>query len=101
MANSQDSHYLSLLALAERFRVQEPPNIKACVQCLQAVLTLQPPPKVEGRTHLQLGNLLLHYTTNTHLAKTHLEQAVSVFVISIECDLICTFSSEILRFIKS
>ena len=75
MANSQDAHYLSLLALAEKFRTQEPSNIKACVQCLQAVLTIQPPPKVEGRTHLQLGKLLLHYTTNINLAKTHLEQA--------------------------
>ncbi|KAL7641064.1 UNVERIFIED_CONTAM: hypothetical protein RMT77_008201 [Armadillidium vulgare] len=75
MANSQDSYYLSLLALAERFRTQEPANIKACVQCLQAVLTFRPPPKVEARTHLQLGNLFTQYTNNSQLARSHFEQA--------------------------
>ena len=76
MANSQDSYYLSLLALAERFRTEEPANIKSCVQCLQAVLTFQPPPKVEARTHLQLGNLFVQYTNNLDLAKSHFEQGV-------------------------
>ncbi|KAK8754548.1 hypothetical protein OTU49_016680 [Cherax quadricarinatus] len=75
MANSQDAYYLSLLALAEMFRTQEPANIKSCLQCLQAVLTFRPPPKVEARTHLQLANLLIHYTNNTELARDHLEQA--------------------------
>ncbi|XP_045603742.1 MAU2 chromatid cohesion factor homolog isoform X1 [Procambarus clarkii] len=75
MANSQDAYYLSLLALAERFRTQEPANIKSCLQCLQAVLTFRPPPKVEARTHLQLANLLIQYTNNTQLAQDHLEQA--------------------------
>ncbi|XP_071513355.1 MAU2 chromatid cohesion factor homolog [Panulirus ornatus] len=75
MANSQDAYYLSLLALAERFRTQEPANIKSCLQCLQAVLTFRPPPKVEARTHLQLANLLIQYTKNTQLARDHLEQA--------------------------
>lgn len=77
MANSQDSYYLSLLALAERFRTEEPANIKACVQCLQAVLTFKPPPKVEARTHLQLGNLFTQYTNNNQHAKSHFEEAVS------------------------
>ncbi|XP_066986043.1 MAU2 chromatid cohesion factor homolog isoform X2 [Macrobrachium rosenbergii] len=75
MANSQDAYYLSLLGLAERFRTQDPPNIKSCLQCLQAVLNLRPPPKVEARTHLQLANLLTQYTHNTQLARDHLEQA--------------------------
>ncbi|XP_076054832.1 mau2 sister chromatid cohesion factor isoform X2 [Oratosquilla oratoria] len=75
MAKSQDAYYLSLLALAERFRTQEPANIKACVQCLQAVLTFNPPPKVEARTHLQIGNLLTMYTNNIQLARNHLDQA--------------------------
>ncbi|KAK3867780.1 hypothetical protein Pcinc_026791 [Petrolisthes cinctipes] len=75
VANSQDSYYLSLLALAERFRTQEPANIKMCLQCLQAVLTFSPPPKVEARTHLQLANLLIKYTKNTQLAREHLELA--------------------------
>jgi len=75
MANSQDAYYLSLLALAECFRTQEPSNIKACIQCLHAVITLKPPPKVEARTHLQLANLLIQYTKNTVQARDHLEQA--------------------------
>lgn len=75
MANSQDTYYVSLLALAECFRTQDPINIKACLQCLNAVLTLKPPPKVEARTHLQLANLLIQYTKNTVLARDHLQQA--------------------------
>jgi len=75
MANTQDAYYLSLLALAECFRTQEPSNIKACIQCLHAVITLKPPPKVEARTHLQLANLLIQYTKNTVQARDHLEQA--------------------------
>ncbi|XP_050721504.1 MAU2 chromatid cohesion factor homolog isoform X1 [Eriocheir sinensis] len=78
MANPQDACYLSLLALAERFRTQEPANIKSCVQCLQAVLTFRPPPKVEARTHLQLATLLTQHTTNTQLARDHLQQAWSL-----------------------
>lgn len=77
MASSQDAWYLSLLGLAEHFRTSSPPMIKLCVQCLQAVFNFKPPPRVEARTHLQLGNILLTHTKNTDLAKTHLEQAVS------------------------
>lgn len=53
--------------------------IKECVQCLKAVFTFKPPPRVEARTHLQLGNILLTHTKNIDLAKTHLEQAVGYF----------------------
>ncbi|KAI4468593.1 hypothetical protein MML48_2g00000777 [Holotrichia oblita] len=75
MASSQDAWYLSLLGLAEHFRTSSPPMIKLCIQCLQAVFNFKPPPRVEARTHLQLGNILLTHTKNTDLAKTHLEQA--------------------------
>ncbi|KAF5304882.1 hypothetical protein FQR65_LT00766 [Abscondita terminalis] len=75
MASSQDAWYLSLLGLAEYFRTSSPPMIKMCVQCLQAVFNFKPPPRVEARTHLQLGNILLTHTKNIDLAKTHLEQA--------------------------
>ncbi|XP_034942842.1 MAU2 chromatid cohesion factor homolog [Chelonus insularis] len=75
MASQQDAWYLSLLGLAENFRTSNPPNIKACIQCLQAVFHFKPPPKVEARTHLQLGNILLTHTKNTDLARSHLEQA--------------------------
>lgn len=76
MASSQDAWYLSLLGLAEHFRTSSPPMIKLCVQCLQAVFNFKPPPRVEARTHLQLGNVLLTHTKNIDLAKTHLDQAV-------------------------
>ncbi|KAK6617232.1 hypothetical protein RUM43_005163 [Polyplax serrata] len=75
MASSQDAWYLSLLGLAENFRTSSPPNIKLCIQCLQAVFHFKPPPRVEARTHLQLGNILLTHTKNTDLARNHLEQA--------------------------
>lgn len=81
MASSQDAWYLSLLGLAENFRTSSPPNIKLCIQCLQAVFNFKPPPIVEARTHLQLGNILLTHTKNIDLAKNHLEQAVSVFIL--------------------
>lgn len=78
MASSQDAWYLSLLGLAEHFRTSNPPHIKHCIQCLQAVFFYTPPPRVEARTHLQLANILLTHTKNIDLAKTHLEQSVSV-----------------------
>ncbi|CAH0391542.1 unnamed protein product [Bemisia tabaci] len=74
-ASSQDAWYLSLLGLAENFRRSEPPNIKLTIQCLQAVFSFKPPVRVEARTHLQLGNILLIYTKNIDLARHHLEQA--------------------------
>lgn len=75
MASSQDAWYLSLLGLAEHFRTSSPPKIKCCVQCLQAVFNFKPPQRVEARTHLQLGIILLTHTRNIELAKSHLEQA--------------------------
>lgn len=80
IANDQDACYLALLGLAEYFRTATPPNIKCCIQCLQAVFNMKPPPpqRVEARTHLQLGTILLSHTKNIDLARTHLEQAVSI-----------------------
>jgi len=83
MASSQDAWYLSLLGLAETFRTSSPPNIKLCIQCLQAVFNFKPPPRVEARTHLQLGNILLTHTKNIDLARTHLEQAVIYALLAI------------------
>ncbi|XP_059474797.1 MAU2 chromatid cohesion factor homolog isoform X2 [Neocloeon triangulifer] len=75
MASSQDAWYLSLLGLAENFRTSSPPNFKLCIQCLQAVFNFKPPQRVEARTHLQLGNILLTHTKNIDLARNHLEKA--------------------------
>lgn len=76
MASSQDACYISLLGLAEFFRTANPPNIKKCIQSLQALFTFKPPLKVEARTHLQMGQVLMTYTKNIDLARSHLEQAV-------------------------
>ena len=76
MASNQDACYSSLLGIAEYFRTFSPPNIKGCIQCLQAVFNLNPPPRVEVRTHLQLGNILLIHTRNADLARDHLTKGV-------------------------
>lgn len=75
----QDKIYISLLGLAEYFRTTNPPNIKKCIQSLQALFTFMPPTKVVARTHLQMGQVLSVYTQNVELARHHLEQAVSSF----------------------
>lgn len=72
-----DPWYASLLGLAETFRTSNPPNIRLCIHCLQSIFNFKPPPIIEARTHLQLGNILLAHTKNTDLARTHLETAVS------------------------
>ncbi|XP_016961184.1 MAU2 chromatid cohesion factor homolog [Drosophila biarmipes] len=77
-AASQDACYISLLGLAEYFRTSQPPNIKRCIQCLQALFTFMPPSKVEARTHLQMGQILMAYTKNIDLARQHLEKAWSI-----------------------
>lgn len=74
-ATSQDACYISLLGLAEYFRTSDPPNIKKCIQCLQALFTFNPPSKVEARTFFQLGQILMTYTNNIDMARDHLETA--------------------------
>lgn len=86
-SNTQDACYLALLALAEEFRTMNPPNIRNCIQCLLAIFNLKQPPKVEARTHLQLGNILLQHTKNTDLALSHLEKAVSIYILEFYSEL--------------
>ena len=71
-----EPRYLALLGFAEHFRTSSPPKIRLCVHCLQAVFQFEPPPRVEARTHLQLGSVLYRHTKNSELAQTHLEKAV-------------------------
>ena len=77
-SSKNDALYISLLGLAENFRVSNPPNIRLCIHCLQSIFNINPPPLIISRTHLQLGNLLLAHTKNKDLATRHLEQAVSL-----------------------
>lgn len=76
--SSQDACYISLLGLAEYFRTSNPPDIKKCIQSLQALFTFNPPTKVVARTHLQMGQILMAYTKNVDMARNHLEQAVII-----------------------
>lgn len=76
-SSKNDALYISLLGLAENFRVSNPPNIRLCIHCLQSIFNINPPPLIASRTHLQLGNILLAHTKNKELATRHLEQAVS------------------------
>lgn len=78
-----DSWYLSLLGIAESFRTASPPKIKHCIHCLQSIFHFKPPPRIEARTHVQLGSLLFTHTKNVELARTHLEKAVSLIIINL------------------
>ena len=82
-ANYLNPSYVSLLGLAESFRTSNPPNIRLCIHCLQAVFQFKPSTIVEARTHLQLGNILLLHTKNVDLARSHLEKAVCICSLSI------------------
>ncbi|KAL5005286.1 hypothetical protein ScPMuIL_018742 [Solemya velum] len=70
--------YASLVGLAENFRTSNPPNIRLCIHCLQSIFNFKPSQKIEARTHLQLGQILLTHTKNTDLARSHLEKAWSI-----------------------
>lgn len=72
--------YAALIGLAENYRTASPPNIRLCIHCLQSVFQLKPAAKIEARTHLQLGNILLAHTKNTELAQIHLEKAWRISV---------------------
>ncbi|XP_046543112.1 MAU2 chromatid cohesion factor homolog isoform X1 [Haliotis rubra] len=76
--SNEQPWYTALLGFAENFRTSNPPNIRLCIHCLQSIFTFKPPPQIEARTHLQLGNILLTHTKNIDAARAHLEKAWSV-----------------------
>ena len=76
-----EAWYAALLGLAEHFRTSNPPDVKHCVHCLQTVFTFKPTPSIEARTHLQIGTVLSNHTKNIDLALSHLDRAVSIFVV--------------------
>lgn len=80
--------YASLLGLAEKFRTANPPNYKACIQCLRSILSFKLHPRLEARTNYQLGSILFKQTKNIDLAKRHLETAVShIFLLCFKVNL--------------
>ena len=62
--------------MAEAFLSQSPPKVSEAVRCLLAVLSQDPPARVEAKTRLQLGLTLYHHTNNLIEAKEHLDKAV-------------------------
>lgn len=71
--------YASLLGMADHFYKQQPPNLKYCVQCLQAVFNFKPSTQILARTHLQIGKVLFNTEKNSDMALFHLERAVRYF----------------------
>ena len=78
LSHSFENCYAALIGLAENYRTASPPNIRLCIHCLQSVFALKPPPIIEARTHLQLGNILLAHTNNDDFARQHIEKAVCI-----------------------
>ncbi|KAH3834324.1 MAU2 chromatid cohesion factor homolog isoform X2 [Dreissena polymorpha] len=78
--------YAALIGLAENYRTASPPNIRLCIHCLQSIFSLNPPPPIKARTHLQLGTILHSHTKNIDLSKQHLDSAWKLSIDLAEVD---------------
>lgn len=76
--SENDPRYVALLGLAEKFRTAKPANIRLAIHCLQSIFAAQPPPRVAARTHLQIGKLLLQFSTEVSSAKEHLDKCHNI-----------------------
>lgn len=95
MSSTTSAAISTLMAMAEYMLCQRPQRVRlrslsnsmGCldffnfkitesIQCLMALLTYSPPPRVEARVRLQLGLTLYHHTNNLLEARQSLEQAV-------------------------
>ena len=47
-----ENMYFALLGAAEDFRISKNPDIRKSIHCLEAILTLNPPARVEVSTQL-------------------------------------------------
>ena len=93
-----DQAVLSLMAMAESFRVAKPPRYKSAIKCVMVGDGHPPPLPNQPPTHpiavkaalkipcsaalnalcnYELGKLLWLYTKNTRMARGHLKRAVS------------------------
>lgn len=63
--------------MADAFLGKSPPMVPESVRCLMAVLSQNPPSRIEARARLQLGLTLYHHTNNLLEAREHLDKAVS------------------------
>lgn len=68
--------YFALLGMAESFRTSNPPDIRRAIHCLEAIIVSNPPPRIEVRTRLQIGQLMWLHTKNTEHCLSHLEKAL-------------------------
>ena len=77
MALIPDNHiYHSLIGLANYFKNEDPPDIKACIHCLQTLLSTNQPLQIEIKIYIQLSQILLENTYNYDHAKFYIEKAV-------------------------
>lgn len=65
----------ALLSLAQEFRTKSPPDLKSCMQCLQAILNLPVSQHIVAETNYKLGSLIYKYTFDTNIAQVYLERA--------------------------
>lgn len=72
-----ENMYFALLGAAEDFRISKNPDIRKSIHCLEAILTLNPPARVEVRTRFQIAQLMWLHTKNIDHARDHLKKALS------------------------
>jgi MAternally-affected-uncoordination protein len=71
-----EAGYTALLGIADAYLRSDPPRIRHCIHCLEAVFSYKLPPHYEAHVRVQLGNILLKYTENIDLARSHFERSV-------------------------
>lgn len=87
-----ENMYFALLGAAEDFRTSKNPDIRKSIHCLEAILTLNPPARIEVRTRFQIAQLMWIHTKNVDHAQQHLKKAVRVSTFSLKyyCQLLST-----------
>lgn len=81
MANiTPENSYLALLSFAEDFRTTTPPDLKSCLQCLLAAISLPIDIRSSLKTHIQIIKLILNHTDNYNIAQSLCDKAVSYFL---------------------
>ncbi|PAV73341.1 hypothetical protein WR25_18912 [Diploscapter pachys] len=71
-ASNMDNVALSMLAMAETLRIQQPPKFKMAIKCARGALKLQTSVQMTAHVNFQLGKLLFFYTDNQMEAREHL-----------------------------
>lgn len=69
---------ISLLAMAETLRTQQPPKFKMAIKCVMACFKQQLNDHMNALCNFELGKLYYFYTENQQTAKDHLELSYSM-----------------------